>query len=656
MKHKRFLSLLIPVILFHATGHGQQISLSQLKDKVAGAWIGQMVGNIYGLPFENKFIDEPGDEARFPFGYTKNMDKLAKYDGAFSDDDTDVEYLYLMGMEKYGIEPTYEQMRQLWMHHIRDRVWLANRAALGLMHYGYTPPFTGMQEYNPHWYQIDPQLINEIWGYTAPGMVDYAAAKSDWAARITSDSWAIEPTIMYGAMFAKAFFCNDIRKLIDEGLKYLPVNGRFARGVRKMIALHKQYPNSWQTARAKMAEEFYINEDPMTKTIWNANLNGCCAILAMLYGNGDFQRTLDLCCAMGFDCDNQAATISGLMGVMYGASSIPANLTKPIKGWSKPFNDRYINVTRYDMPDASIDDIINRTYRQAIKLSIAMGGKLKGNKLKINANAKFVIPLEFCTGPKPVLEQGQESKYSFTCCSNQAYHWKLVSGKLPNGIIFNRGQLSGIPEVPGHYPVKLSLSDGNHTLEKNFDILVKSPNIAPMADTIYTTVRKVNMNVLDSCWTTFGYPIYALDIKAINDGRTRGEHSVFYSLAAKSNNPKMDYFGYGWNKPHNIGMLTFNGGCLEEFGGWFSDLFVQYQDQDGHWRNVKGLSSSPKLPDTDIVFFQPHYASYILEFEPVMTRGIRIVFDDKVQTHWEKYTKNVSSFISVTEIEVHEAK
>ncbi|MGV2541767.1 ADP-ribosylglycohydrolase family protein, partial [Bacillus pumilus] len=72
------------------------------------------------------------------------------------------------------------------------------------------------------------------------------------------------PTIMYGAMFAKAFFCNAIRKLIDEGLKYLPVNGRFARGVRKMIALHKQYPNSWQTARAKMAEEFYINEDPMT--------------------------------------------------------------------------------------------------------------------------------------------------------------------------------------------------------------------------------------------------------------------------------------------------------------------------------------------------------------------------------------------------------
>lgn len=84
--------------------------------------------------FENKFVDEPAPESRFPFGYTKNIDKLQKYNGAFSDDDTDVEYIYLLLMEKYGVEPTYANMREGWMYHIRDRVWLANRAALGLMH------------------------------------------------------------------------------------------------------------------------------------------------------------------------------------------------------------------------------------------------------------------------------------------------------------------------------------------------------------------------------------------------------------------------------------------------------------------------------------------------------------------------------------------
>ena len=45
-----------------------EISRAQLKDKIAGAWIGQMVGNIYGLEYENKFVEEPGEG---PFVFNK---------------------------------------------------------------------------------------------------------------------------------------------------------------------------------------------------------------------------------------------------------------------------------------------------------------------------------------------------------------------------------------------------------------------------------------------------------------------------------------------------------------------------------------------------------------------------------------------------------
>lgn len=74
-KTNHLLLVLITNILFISA---QKISKTELKDKIAGAWIGQMVGNIYGLPFENKFVDEPAPESRFPFGYTKNIDKLQK--------------------------------------------------------------------------------------------------------------------------------------------------------------------------------------------------------------------------------------------------------------------------------------------------------------------------------------------------------------------------------------------------------------------------------------------------------------------------------------------------------------------------------------------------------------------------------------------------
>ncbi|MCI1648449.1 MAG: ADP-ribosylglycohydrolase family protein, partial [Bacteroides sp.] len=357
---------------------------------------------------------------------------------------------------------------------------------------------------------------------------------------------------------------------------------------------------------------------------------------------------------MGFDCDNQAATISGLLGVMFGAKMLSKSLTMPIKGWNKPFNDRYINITRFDMPDASIQDIINRTYNKAVELVCAKGGKVNGEIIHVNAKAQFMPPMEFCIGPNPDMEIGLPVNYSFACKANEKYQWKLIKGNLPTGVAFQNGRLIGTPKEAGKYPITLQLSSTKEAITKNFELLVKTRNIAPKADTIYANIRKLNEEVLDSCWITFGKPMYAKSVKVINDGIKNGIGSVFYSLAAKSRLPKIDYFGYGWKEKHNINMLVLNMGCLEEFGGWFTSLNIQYLGSDNHWHDVGNFKSIPELPQTDIVFFQPHFAQYVFEFSAVETEGIRILMDAKVQEHWHKYTKNVSSFISITELGVYE--
>ena len=46
---------------------------------------------------------------------------------------------------------------------------------------------------------------------------------------------------------------------------------------------------------------------------------------------------------------------------------------------------------------------------------------------------------------------------------------------------------------------------------------------------------------------------------------------------------------------------------------------------------MPAYKSYPRLPDTDIVFFQPHFVEYYLEFEPVETTAIRLLFDTKVE-------------------------
>ena len=127
MKKKIVVTLLACMALCTAAAQQKRIALDELRDKIAGAWLGQMVGNMYGLPFENKFIEKEGNEADFPYGYSKSLAKMEQYDGAFSDDDTDVEYLYLMLMEKYGTPvdrgSAYELIaRRVDVPHPRPRV------------------------------------------------------------------------------------------------------------------------------------------------------------------------------------------------------------------------------------------------------------------------------------------------------------------------------------------------------------------------------------------------------------------------------------------------------------------------------------------------------------------------------------------------------
>lgn len=589
---RKYFPLLIAVLLLAASCAQQprEITRTQLRDKIAGAWLGQMVGNIYGLEYENKFVDEPGEG---PFVFNKAIRKMTAVDGAFSDDDTDVEYLYLMMMEKYGLDITYAQVREGWMYHIRDRVWLANRAALGLMHYGFMPPMTGRKEYNPHWFQIDPQLINEIWAYTAPGMPAYAAGISDWAARITSDDWAVSPTVVYGAMYSEAFFESDIPTLIRHAKEYLPRGDRFRAIIDECLKLWQENPDDWKPARKAMAEKLYFNEDDLSKSIWNADLNGAMGILSLLYGEGDIDKTLLIGCAMGFDCDNQTATMCGLLGVINGVGNVPMDRAIPAEfpHWTKPFNDRYINVTRYDMPDASIEDIIERTVVLAEKNILARGGSVREEDgeliYTVNPKARYVKPVE------------PEASFS-----------------LPA----DRGR-----------------------------------NLAPEAAEILALTRETDRATLDSCWLTIPVSYRAYTVDVINDGIVGGPGAAFYSLGEKSNAPKRDYFGYRWDEPVTTDMISFHYGPLEEFGGWYSNLHPEYLDAEGNWVPIEA-EVIPAWPFSDEVFFQPHNGEFVFRFPAVTTTAVRVIGDDATLVHWHKYTKDVSAFISITELQVYEAK
>ena len=50
-------------------------------------------------------------------------------------------------------------------------------------------------------------------------------------------------------------------------------------------------------------------------------------MLALLYGEGEWMKTVAIAVSVGYDCDNQSATCGALLGMIHGASAIPERLT-----------------------------------------------------------------------------------------------------------------------------------------------------------------------------------------------------------------------------------------------------------------------------------------------------------------------------------------
>src|SRR5262245_51435521 len=70
-----------------------EIPSDVLEDKIRGGMLAQVIGNLNGLPHEFKYINEPGHVEHF----TPSLPK-----GAFTDDDTDIEWVYLSAIAKSG--------------------------------------------------------------------------------------------------------------------------------------------------------------------------------------------------------------------------------------------------------------------------------------------------------------------------------------------------------------------------------------------------------------------------------------------------------------------------------------------------------------------------------------------------------------------------
>ncbi|MBK8022464.1 MAG: ADP-ribosylglycohydrolase family protein [Chloroflexi bacterium] len=347
-----------------------QISRCVYADQLRAMWLGEAIANWTGLTTEAVRQDAPfytDDD----WGRDQNLDWKTKdvidfdiQDPWGADDDTDIEYVYLHLMDQAGAPLlTAEQIADGWRAHINDWIWVSNRRARDLMEFGALPPVTSMGAANPDYLQIDAQLTTEIFGAIAPGMPAQALELSQLPITTTAGGYAAHAAQFFVLLYALAPQVDrtlpraeQVVWLVEQARQYIPDTSKTADIADFVLADFLANPNKddWESTRDRVYQRYHANaaENGFRYQDWTeSSVNFASGLIALLYGEGDFRRTVQIGTLTGWDSDNGTATMGGLLGLLYGTDELVAAFP------DETLSDRYhSHRTRDTMPDYLRDD------------------------------------------------------------------------------------------------------------------------------------------------------------------------------------------------------------------------------------------------------------------------------------------------------------
>jgi len=333
---------------------------AELADRIEGGVLGQILGNLNGLEHEFRYIDSPGNVSK----YTPSLPE-----GAFTDDDTDIEWVYLVEMERSGelfLSP--HRMRTLWVRHINDWIWSANNSARHLMRLELDPPDTGNGVLNP-WAEtnVGGLFLSEMFSLASPAMPQTAGKLATYYARASVDGEPIQSTQFSSTVVSLAFVEQDISKLLDAGELAVDPDCHVADIIRFARKQVRKHPDDWRAARLAVRNRF-TQYGGIRPELNGYALNTAAAVCALEYGRGDFIETLKLAFNFGWDADNTAAFCGTVLGVIHGRKWIAE------QGWH--IQDLYRNTRRDEMPnDETISGYARRIQKIARQVIEENGGQ-----------------------------------------------------------------------------------------------------------------------------------------------------------------------------------------------------------------------------------------------------------------------------------------
>lgn len=296
----------------------RQIPADVYLDKVQGMWLGELVGNYAGRPVE-------GSIARGGLNYDVAWNTVLATNPWVGDDDTAFEYMYVSLLGQ-SASPTSSNIRDAWVANVpcSGLVYIANRQARYLMDppptgATLTPPTTGSFRYNMHAYAIDSQITTESLGALAPGLRQQAADLSGTFAAVSNEGFSAHAAQFYAAMYAAGAMESDVPTVIDQALAIVPLSSRTYEVIDAVRAFHQAAPDDWRACQTMLHDDYGVGSSDGRYCGWiESTVNVGLTTMALLYGEGDFQQTVEIGVQGGYDADCNPATAAGLLGIIKG--------------------------------------------------------------------------------------------------------------------------------------------------------------------------------------------------------------------------------------------------------------------------------------------------------------------------------------------------
>ncbi len=341
------------------------------ESKIHGAWMGRICGCMLGKTVEGihtdelvPFLKETDNYPMHRYIYRSdlNEDILGKYKYAFAsrdyadeidgmpvDDDTNYTVLYQEIIEKYGRDFTPFDVSRAWLNYQpKDAYCTAERVAFCNFVKGYEPSQSAVYK-NPYREWIGAQIRADYFGYINPGNPELAAEMAWRDASISHTKNGIYGEMFVAAMLACAAETDNIKDIILGGLAEIPHTSRLYEEI--MLVLDGFEKGVSKEACFKSIHEKY--DEHITHDWCHTISNAMIVAASLLYGGGDFGRSICMSVDCGFDTDCNGATVGSILGMAYGIEHIP-------EYWTKPINDT-LHTSIFGIDTVKISDRVKLT-------------------------------------------------------------------------------------------------------------------------------------------------------------------------------------------------------------------------------------------------------------------------------------------------------